>query len=90
MRAAHSKLLKQYSLDAVADKTNFIDTALDFLNRGQATGELLDLESDRDGAQTMLDYWSSRLYRIEQTVSEGPVAGFPPGNIPLENSRGPE
>lgn len=70
MRAAHSQLLKQFSIDAVADETNFVQTALDFIVRAQATGAMLDGEDERDGAQTMLDYWSSRLYRMGRAAPE--------------------
>lgn len=70
MRAVHSQLLRQYSLEAASEDSTLVQQALEFLSRGKATGALLDSDADRDGAQTMLDYWSSRLYRMGVAETE--------------------
>jgi WD40 repeat protein/energy-coupling factor transporter ATP-binding protein EcfA2 len=64
LRAAHSQLIKQYSMDVLADSENFVQPVEAFLTRAQATGALLDSDSERESAQTMLDYWTTRLYRM--------------------------
>ena len=64
MRAAHSQLVKKYSLDISDDSEEFVKPIQDFLEKGKVTGALLDSDSERDAAQTILDYWSNRLYRL--------------------------
>jgi len=76
MRTAHSQLIKQYSLDAVTDSEGFIAPAMEFMRKAQATGALLDNDNERESAQTMLDYWSTRLYRLGKTGSEILLADF--------------
>jgi WD40 repeat protein len=76
MRAAHSQLIRQFSLDAPADSESYLEPALEFIRRGQATGALLDSDDERESAQTMLDYWSTRLYRMGKAAPEVLLADF--------------
>ena len=81
MRAAHSQLMKQYALDA-SDPEEFIAPVQEFLSLGQATGALLDSDSERESAQTMLDYWTNRLYRIGKSVGDTLLVHFDPEQAP--------
>ncbi|MCI0702146.1 MAG: hypothetical protein L0241_13770, partial [Planctomycetia bacterium] len=72
MRAKHASLLQ-------ASPTGEIDSelrgqVLDFLNRGAATGAMLDDPTDRRLAQGLLDYWKATLYtqRREDTSTATP------------------
>ena len=82
MRAAHSQLIKQYALDAKSDSDDFVEPIQEFLNLGQATGALLDADSERESAQTMLDYWTNRLYRLGKSDGDALLAHFDPELAP--------
>jgi len=75
LRAAHQELLKatygpQQYLKAVPDVVR------EFLARAQATGVVLDAPSERDQAQSVLDYWTAKLYNFLPNVSETVLAEF--------------
>jgi WD40 repeat protein len=50
--------------------------------RGRATGALLDREDDRWAAQSLLDYWSSLLYRAGLEPPEATLVEFDPDLAP--------
>lgn len=78
--AAHRKLnaANRGSDSDLAD----VDAVMDFLRRGEATGALLDGERDRQAAQSLLTYWTTRLYRIGAEPPEYLLADFDPSLAP--------
>ena len=61
LRAAHSELLKEHRQTELTPK--LLTEVKTFLLRGRTTGALLDTEDERWAAQSLLDYWTSILYR---------------------------
>jgi len=61
LRLTHGDLLKQYRQQE--DKATLLPLIVDFICRGSLTGAFLDSDEDRLAAQSILDYWSSTLYR---------------------------
>ncbi len=59
LRAAHATLLNAYE----ADRATTLQDAAEFVRQGQTLGGWLDARADRRAAQSLLDYWSTRLYR---------------------------
>ncbi|MGQ0604225.1 MAG: nSTAND1 domain-containing NTPase, partial [Anaerolineales bacterium] len=47
-----------------------------FVQRAQITGALLDSERDRQAAQSLLNYWSTRLYRAGHEPPDAILADF--------------
>ena len=80
LRAAHNELLKRYR--ATGDTPDTAAAIQDFIQRGRATGALLDAEADRWAAQTQLDYWSTQLYRPGQTPIDATLDDFDPSLAP--------
>ncbi len=79
LRAAHGQLLKQTNegytpalLDAIAD----------LVRRGCATGAVLDADADRWTAQSLLDYWTTTLFRADQLTQDATLAEFDPNLAP--------
>ncbi len=72
LRAAHSSLLQMHRLQG--DAVDVLAAIQRFIVQARAIGALLDSEADRATAQSLLDYWSTILYR----------AGQPDTNILLE------
>jgi WD40 repeat protein len=52
------------------------------INKGRATGALLDSEDDRWAAQSLLDYWNSLLYRAGQEPPDTTLVDFDPSLSP--------
>ncbi len=74
IRAVHRELLKQHREGGNAAA---VLTALDdFIGRTRASGALLDQDADRQAAQSLLDYWSTRLYRLGHEAPEAILAEF--------------
>lgn len=76
LRAAHSEMLKLHrergnDPEVLAKIERLID-------KGQATGALLENDDDRWAAQSLLDYWNSLLYRAGHEVSDVTLIDFDP------------
>ncbi len=72
LREAHDALLEREEDDTPETRA----AILDFVTSGQATGVLLDAESDRRAAQSLLSYWTTRLYRAGVKLTKAGLAEF--------------
>ena len=61
----------------------FLHDVTDFIGRGQATGQLIDVDDDRWDAQNLLDYWSNELFHNERVAPDATLAEYNPGAAPL-------
>src|SRR6187402_1241057 len=68
MRTAHTSLLRSYRDKGASPE--FLDEADAFVARGTKTGALIDIDDDRMGAQSLLDYWSAVLSRAERPPTQ--------------------
>ncbi|MFN8488616.1 MAG: hypothetical protein U0350_13530 [Caldilineaceae bacterium] len=68
LRAAHSDLLQMHRTQG--DATDVLNAIQRFIVQARDTGALLDNEADRATAQSLLDYWSTILYRAGQPDSD--------------------
>lgn len=68
MRTAHTELLRSYRDKGASP--DLLDEADAFVARGSRTGALIDLDEDRMGAQSLLDYWSAVLSRAERPPTQ--------------------
>ncbi len=57
---AHSELLQEYHQHG--NTPDLLRRVELFIEQGQATGLVLDIESERATAQSLLDYWAATLY----------------------------
>ena len=73
LRVAHSALLKRNREEGNEAILAEIEA---FIDRGKATGAVLDDESDRWSAQSLLDYWSSILYRNGHEAPDATLVEF--------------
>jgi len=80
IRAAHRELLKQHR--EVGNSPEVLAALDDFIWRVRASGALLDQDADRQAAQSLLDYWSTRLYRLDHEVPDAILAEFDPSLSP--------
>ncbi len=80
LRTAHIDLLKRYRESAGSPAT--LAEAVDFISRGSATGVLLDSDDDRAAGQSLLDYWSTLLYREGHEPPDATLAEFDPELAP--------
>ncbi|MBM2848373.1 MAG: repeat protein [Anaerolineales bacterium] len=78
LREAHDALLEREDEDTPETRA----AILDFVTRGQATGAVLDAESDRRAAQSLLSYWTTRLYRVGVKLTKIGLAEFDPTLAP--------
>jgi len=76
LRAAHSELLKQHRQTELTPK--LLTEVKTFLLRGRTTGALLDTEDERWAAQSLLDYWTSILYRQGEEPPDTTLVEFDP------------
>ena len=60
--SAHIELLKKRRAVWAA--------VLQFITEGKAIGEALDNDSERETAQSMLDYWSTMLFLAERVKTD--------------------
>lgn len=74
LRSAHSELLKLHREHG--DEPEILAEIKQLMHKGQATGALLDNEDDRWAAQSLLDYWSSLLYRAGEETPDATLAEF--------------
>lgn len=80
LRAAHSNLLQLHR--AQGDATAVLAAIDHFIQQARATGALLDDETDRATAQSLLDYWSTILYRAGQPDADALLEEFDPTLAP--------
>lgn len=76
----HDALLKRQR-DKGVDSA-FLDTVQQFVEQGKASGAMLDSEKDRDGTQTILDYWATRLVSEGRPLPDTTLADFDPTFAP--------
>src|SRR5262245_42230561 len=80
LEAAHNRLLKRQRENE--DAATLLADITSFLGHGAATGALLDDRNDRRIAQTLLDYWATRLYRADAEPPDSTLAEFDPALAP--------
>ncbi len=80
LRVAHGELLKRHR--ERGSEPEVMTEIKQLIRRGRATGALLDREDDRWAAQSLLDYWSSLLYRAGLEPPEATLVEFDPDLAP--------
>ncbi len=80
IRAVHRELLKQHR--EAGNAPAMLAGLDDFIWRVRASGALLDEDADRQAAQSLLDYWSTRLYRLGHEAPDAILAEFDPSLTP--------
>jgi hypothetical protein len=80
LQAAHSKLLKLHR--ERGNEPEILAEIGQLMLKGQTTGIFLDSEDDRWAAQSLLDYWSSLLYRAGQEQPDAILLDFDPSLAP--------
>lgn len=76
LRSAHAHLLKRHREQGMTPE--MLAMVQVFLQQGRATGALLDVEEERWTAQSLLDYWSTTLYRVHQEPPDATLNEFDP------------
>ena len=76
LRIAHRDLLKRYRQHE--NKVELTAAITDFILKGKATGVLLDNDADRWSCQSLLDYWTSILYRADYEPPDATLEEFDP------------
>ncbi|MEA2204820.1 MAG: hypothetical protein QOE77_1596 [Blastocatellia bacterium] len=96
LKSAHTELQSRYRKvlgeHSVHDETGLLVKDLfpevkNFIDRGRATGALIDAEDERNASQTYLDHWISVLYRNgfqgkESAAYNATLADFNPDESP--------
>jgi WD40 repeat protein/cytoskeletal protein RodZ len=80
LHSAHMELIRRQRENGITPPF-FVDVD-EFIQRGSATGVLLDADADREAAQGMLDYWSTILYREGHEPPDATLAEFDPDLAP--------
>ena len=80
LREKHTALLQQR---AEPDEVELTTKINQFVRMGAATGEVIEAEADRWAAQSLLDYWSSQLLRMDQEVPDASLLAFNPELTPI-------
>jgi energy-coupling factor transporter ATP-binding protein EcfA2 len=78
-RQAHVSLLQRHRAGLTATLLDEIEAAVE---RGSATGAVLDDEGERWEAQGVLDYWVAVLYRARRNPMHGTLQPFDPSLAP--------
>ena len=68
MRTAHTALLRLYRDKGAAPE--LLREAETFLKKGSATGAVIDIDDDRMGGQSLLDYWAAILSRADRPPTQ--------------------
>ncbi|PSB04968.1 hypothetical protein C7B64_01730 [Merismopedia glauca CCAP 1448/3] len=76
LRDFHSKLLKRYREEA--ESSELFKEIKEFIDRGRATGTILENDDDRWDGQSRLDYWAAILNRAGQELPDSTLAEFNP------------
>ena len=80
IQAAHAELLKRHR--AVGDAPDILAEIEDFMHKAIAAGALLDADSDRWAAQSLLDYWATTVHRATDVLPDATLAEFDPSLAP--------
>ncbi|MEN9934788.1 MAG: hypothetical protein RLZZ387_1367 [Chloroflexota bacterium] len=80
LRAAHADLLKRAQREGYTPE--LCARAADLIKRGTAAGAILDDDSERDAAQSLLDYWSTILIRAGYEPPDSTLEEFDPNEAP--------
>jgi WD40 repeat protein len=80
MQLQHAKLLKLYRETPKSEEV--LKSVGEFIRRGQSTGVILDADTDRMAAQTLLDYWSAVMVRAGVDTPESSLEEFDPALEP--------
>ena len=76
LKAQHKELLERYRREQKS--IQFQDNIVAFIDKGRATGMLLDSSNDRWATQSLLDHWSNELYRLRHQVHSAVLDKFNP------------
>ena len=79
LKQAHSELLRKQRQDGNED---YLEEIAALIQRGRATGALLDTETDRESAQSLLDYWATVVCRAGQDMPDTTLADYDPSLAP--------
>ncbi len=98
LRAAHNELLKEYRRllekpgtpekpvtseeDTVPLPPGFIARVESLIERGRATGVSIDADESRWTSQSLLDYWTTVLYRAGHQPPDATLVDFDPEQAP--------
>ena len=82
LRERHLQLLAQRRDLDTAQSASFWEAVSQFVSQGQASGVHIDLDDERNDAQTLLDYWSNELYRADYPALEATLAEYDPEQAP--------
>ena len=80
LREQHKLLLEQRRSEDNAPE--FIQAVIQFIQRGSATGVLLDAEEARWDAQNLLDFWSNELHHLQQEGPDATLSEYDPAQAP--------
>src|SRR5262245_44180521 len=80
LRAVQARLGERRRREA--DDPAFWTAVDDFVQRGSATGVLLDNEDERWTIQSLLDYWAAALERSGRPRRDSSLAEFDAGQAP--------
>ena len=85
---AHNELLQQQSK---GDREDYLTAVQDYLKKAQATGAVLQHPEERYTAQSLLNYWTTVLYRADITYSdELTLASYDPlATVEMEDQDSP-
>jgi WD40 repeat protein len=83
LKDAHKELLKRYRESEETPSLELLDEIESFSRKVQATGAVLERESEQDAAQDLLDFWVTRLYRAGRKISSTSLADFDPTLSPM-------
>ena len=84
LHAAHTALLKRQPVSGdLSDNTDatLVADVKTFIQRGRATGALINGDKDRWASQSIRDYWGTLLYRMGSSV-ETKLVGFDEAQAP--------
>lgn len=85
LRDSHQQLIQQrraVDRQAQSDQDEMWKAVLTFLKRGEAAGAFLDIESEREAAQNLLDYWNNQLFHARHDAPDALLAEFDPFTQP--------
>ena len=78
-RDTHRELLKRRrNLEKGNEPEEFWADVYEFLARGEAAGQFLDDDDDRDAAQNLLDYWQNQLFHASKDPPDAFLREFDP------------
>lgn len=80
LREQHKQLLEQRRSQGATPQ--FVQEVVQFIQRGSATGSLLDDEEARWDAQNLLDFWSNELHHLQQEGPDATLVEYDPDQAP--------